>query len=92
MRSSDIDALLKRQPRADGSYRVVASKASGTPLSGFPSRHPAGRSQRRRTARHRRELRGYNVFAAWLNQFDANSINSLDTLICRMGAASCATI
>ena len=29
----------------------------------------------------RRELRGYGVFAAWLNHVDAKAINSLDTLV-----------
>ena len=31
----------------------------------------------------RRELRGYGVFAAWLNHVDAKAINSLDTLVDR---------
>ena len=34
---------------------------------------------------HRRELRGYFVFAAWLNHVDAKGINSLSTLITENG-------
>jgi hypothetical protein len=34
---------------------------------------------------HRRELRGYGVFAAWLNHVDAKAINSLDTLVTEKG-------
>jgi hypothetical protein len=33
----------------------------------------------------RRELRGYGVFAAWLNHVDAKAINSLDTLVTENG-------
>jgi len=36
---------------------------------------------------HRRELRGYGVFAAWLNHVDAKAINSLDTLVTDNGRA-----
>jgi hypothetical protein len=84
LRASDIDRLLERADReTDGSYRVVASKAlEGTPI---------GRIQFRGTRpddpndlvnhEDRRELRGYGVFAAWLNHVDAKAINSLDTLV-----------
>jgi len=90
MHATDIDALLKRANREpDGSYRVVASKAlEGTPLGGF--RFFATRPDDPNDIvahEHRRELRGYGVFAAWLNQFDANSINSLDTLVTQDGRA-----
>jgi hypothetical protein len=30
---------------------------------------------------HRRELRGYGTFAAWLNHVDSKSINTLDTVV-----------
>lgn len=90
MRAADIDALLKRANREpDGSYRVVASRAvEGTPLGGF--RFYDTRPDDPNDVvphEHRRELRGYSVFAAWLNQFDANAINSLDTLITKDGRA-----
>ncbi len=84
MKQTDIDALLERAQREpNGSYRVVASKA----LAG----KPVGRIQFYDTRpddpndlvphEHRRELRAYGVFAAWLNHVDAKSINSLDMLV-----------
>jgi len=84
MRIDDIDALLKRANREpDGSYRIVASKGlDGTLLGGF--RFNGTRPDDPNDVvphEHRRELRGYGVFAAWLNQFDALAINSLDTLV-----------
>lgn len=84
MQLSDIDALLKRaDAEADGSYRVVASKAlEGVPLGGF--RFYDTRPDDPNDIiphEHRRELRGYGVFAAWLNHVDAKAINSLDTLV-----------
>jgi hypothetical protein len=84
MRPSDIDDLLSRANRdADGTYRVVASKAvEGTPLGGFRFHDTRPDDPNDLVPHeHRRELRGYLVFAAWLNQFDVNAINSLDTLI-----------
>lgn len=84
MRQSDIRRLLKRaQVEPDGTYRIIASKAA-------PGR-PVGRIVFHGTRpddpndlvphEHRRELRGYRVFAAWLNHVDAKSINSLDVLV-----------
>ena len=88
MRSDDIETLLARADREfDGGYRVVASKA-------LPGK-PIGRVRFFDTRpddpndivphQHRRELRGYGVFAAWLNHVDAKAINSLDTLITENG-------
>jgi hypothetical protein len=90
MRPADIDDLLSRADREpDGSYRIVASKA----LTG----KPVGRIRFAGTRpddpndvvphEHRRELRGYGVFAAWLNHVDAKAINSLDTLVSDNGRA-----
>src|SRR6185503_20895314 len=90
MRQSDVEQLLAGVDReADGSYRVVASKA-------LPGR-PVGRIRFFGTRpddpndliphEHRRELRGYRVFAAWLNHTDAKAINSLDTLVSTEGRA-----
>jgi hypothetical protein len=84
LRSSDIDWLLKRADRgADGTYRVIASKAA-------PGR-PVGRLRFSGTrpddpndlvpAEHRRSLRGYLVFAVWLNHVDAKAINSIAALV-----------
>src|SRR5262245_55116267 len=88
MRIDDLDTLLARADREpDGAYRVVASKA-------LPGK-PIGRVRFIDTRpddpndivphQHRRELRGYGVFAAWLNHVDAKAINSLDTLITENG-------
>ncbi|HKT81289.1 MAG TPA: hypothetical protein VJP86_13775, partial [Vicinamibacterales bacterium] len=77
MRPSDIDDLLSRANRdADGTYRVVASKAvEGTPLGGFRFHDTRPDDPNDLVPHeHRRELRGYLVFAAWLNQFDVNAI------------------
>jgi hypothetical protein len=84
MKLDDLDTLLKRADREpDGSYRVVASKA-------LPGK-PIGRIRFFDTRpddpndivphEHRRELRAYGVFAAWLNHVDAKAINSLDVLV-----------
>lgn len=88
MHQGDINWLLSRADRdGDGSYRVILSKAA-------PGR-PVGRIKFHGTRaddpndviphEHRRELRGYFVFAAWLNHVDAKGINSLSTLITENG-------
>jgi hypothetical protein len=88
MHPGDIDQMLKRVDReADGSYRIVASKAlDGTPIGRI--RFFDTRSDDPNDLvphQDRRELRGYGVFAAWLNHVDAKSINSLDTLVTENG-------
>ena len=88
MHDGDITWLLSRADRdSDGSYRVILSKAT-------PGR-PVGRIKFHGTRaddpndviphEHRRELRGYFVFAAWLNHVDAKGINSLSSLITENG-------
>ena len=88
MQQSDIAWLLSRADRdTDGSYRVILSKAT-------PGR-PVGRIAFHGTRaddpndivphEHRRELRGYFVFAAWLNHVDAKGINSLSSLVTENG-------
>lgn len=88
MSQGDIGWLLSRADRdADGSYRVILSKAT-------PGR-PVGRIKFHGTRaddpndviphEHRRELRGYFVFAAWLNHVDAKGINSLASLVTENG-------
>ena len=83
-KESDIRLLLRRAHReSDGSSRVVASKAlEGRPVGGF--RFYGTRSDDPNDViphEHRRELRGYGTFAAWLNHVDSKSINTLDTLV-----------
>ena len=88
MSQGDIAWLLSRADRdSDGTYRVIASKAA-------PGR-PIGRIAFHGTRaddpndivphEHRRELRGYFVFAAWLNHVDAKGINSLSSLVSENG-------
>jgi hypothetical protein len=88
MVQADVMRLLARTARdEDGSYRVIASKAA-------PGR-PVGRIRFEGTRtddpndvvphEHRRELRGYFVFAAWLNHVDAKGINSLASLVTERG-------
>ena len=90
MRADDVEDLLERaNQEPDGSYRVVASRA-------LPGR-PVGRLRFYGTRpddpndivphENRRELRGYGVFAAWVNHVDAKSLNSLDTLVTENGRA-----
>ena len=85
MTLADIDVLLARADREpDGSYRIVASRALPglKPLGGL--RFHGTRSDDPNDIvphEHRRELRGYGVFAAWLNHVDAKAINSLDMLV-----------
>lgn len=88
MRREDIDFLLKRADRQpDGSFRIVASKGlEGKPIGGF--KFYGTRPDDPNDViphEHMRELRGYGVFAAWLNHVDAKAINSLDTVVTANG-------
>jgi hypothetical protein len=88
MKPGDIRALLRKAHReTDGSYRIVASKAlEGRPVGGF--RFYGVRSDDPNDLvlhEHRRELRAYGTFAAWVNHVDSKSINTLDTVIEREG-------
>jgi hypothetical protein len=90
MRADDVVNLLERAyQEPDGSYRVVASRAlPGKPIGRlrFYGTRPDDPND---IVAHedRRELRGYGVFAAWVNHVDAKSINSLDTLVTENGRA-----
>ena len=84
MNMTDVTHLLEQADREPGgAYRVIASRAlPGTPVGrirffGTRSDDPNDLVPHE----HRRELRGYRVFAAWLNHVDAKAINSLDTLV-----------
>jgi hypothetical protein len=83
-KQADIQRLLRRAHRnADGTYRVLASKAlAGRPVG--PFRFYGVRSDDPNDFiphEHRRELRAYGTFAAWLNHVDSKSINTLDTVV-----------
>ena len=88
MQLSDIAKLLKgvdREP--DGSYRVIAGRA--LPKVGefrFYGTNPDDPNDVV-PHEHRRELRGYRVFAAWLNHVDSHAHNTLDALIKENGRA-----
>ena len=82
MKPEDIRAVLRNAHReADGSYRIVASKAlEGRPVGGFRFYGVRSDDPNDLVAHeHRRELRAYGTFAAWVNHVDSKSINTLDT-------------
>jgi hypothetical protein len=88
MTRGDLEWLVRDADRdADGSYRVSMSKAlPGKPVG--PFRFYDTRPDDPNDVfphEHRRELRGYGVFAAWFNHVDAKSINTFDTLITEKG-------
>jgi hypothetical protein len=90
MRQSDLMWLLRNADRdSDGSYRVIASKAvSGRYLGRI--RFDGTRADDPNDLiphEHHRELRGYLVFAAWLNHVDAKGINSIVSLVAENGQA-----
>ena len=84
----DVDRLLRiAAQEADGSYRVIASKAvAGRPVG--PFLYVDTRPDDPNDVvphEHRRELRGLRVFSAWTNHVDSKAINSLDTLVTENG-------
>jgi hypothetical protein len=84
MRPGDVDALLRGiARRADGSHRVLASRAlPGRPVGGF--RFHGTRLDDPNDVvphEHRRELRALRVFAAWVNHWDSKALNTLDTVV-----------
>jgi hypothetical protein len=87
---NDLDRLLRMAAReADGSYRVVASKAvSGKPVG--PFLYVDTRPDDPNDVvphEHRRELRAMRVFSAWTNHVDSKAINSLDAIVTENGRA-----
>jgi hypothetical protein len=87
MRASDIDSL-SRAPIATQTGRTASSRARrsrGRRLVAFASRRSPDDPNDVVPHEDRRELRGYGVFAAWLNHVDAKAINSLDTLVTENG-------
>jgi hypothetical protein len=88
MRPEDIDELLKQASRdADGSYRVSASLAIPGRSAGHFRFHGTRPDDPNDIVphEHRRELRGYGTFAAWLNHVDAKAGNTKDTLVTENG-------
>jgi hypothetical protein len=88
MTEKDLKAMLRRAHKnEDGTYRVIASKAlEGKPLGGFKLYGTRPDDPNDVVPHeHRRELRGYYVFAAWLNHVDIKALQSLDTLVSQDG-------
>ncbi|MBS1851592.1 MAG: hypothetical protein JST79_11805 [Acidobacteria bacterium] len=84
MTQSDLDQLLAKVPRAgDGSYRAIVSlQIQGKPVGPYKYFGVRGDDPNDIVPHeHRRELRGLDIFAAWLQHNDSRSINSLDTLV-----------
>jgi hypothetical protein len=84
MRDEDVDAMLRRAARLpDGRVRFVAGKAVPGAVIG-PHKYEGTRGDDPNDViphEHRRELRGYRVFSAWLNHDDSRAANSINTWI-----------
>jgi hypothetical protein len=88
MRQSDLDAMMSRVARLpDGRIRCVASRAIAGRVVG-PHKYHGTRPDDPNDViphEHRRELRGYRVFSAWLNHDDSRSVNSLNSYVPKDG-------
>jgi hypothetical protein len=84
----DLDEILADAAALpDGRVRFVASKAVPGKVIG-PHKWFGTRPDDPNDViphEHRRELRGYRVFCAWLNHDDSRSLNSLDTYVTENG-------
>ncbi len=79
-----LQQIMKNVERnEDGTVRAMASKfLAGKPLGPFPLRGlRRGDSNDRIPHEHRRELRGYRVFSAFLDHRDSREANTLDMFI-----------
>jgi hypothetical protein len=78
-----IEILLKAPKTKGGQYRAVASlQLPGKPVG--PFRFFGVRKDDPNDIiphEHRRDLRGYYVFSAWLDHDDSRAVNTLDTLV-----------
>jgi hypothetical protein len=83
MEQADLDHLLSKVPRyADGTYRALASRLVPGDILGpfqFYGTRPDDPNDVIPHER-RRVLRGYYVFAAWLDHTDSRALNTLDTI------------
>jgi len=84
MTPDDLRLILSKVPKLpDGRVRCIASRLlAGTPLGPIPMLavrrdDPNDVIQHE----HRRELRGYKTYCAWLNHNDSREINSLDMYV-----------
>lgn len=86
--AKQIDEWLADQPRdSQGRYRAMASRwIEGKPIGPFNMEETRSDDPNDVVPHeNRRELRGMCVFAAWLNDTDAKSINTLDSLVTKNG-------
>jgi hypothetical protein len=84
MEPADLDRLLSGVARLpDGRIRFVASLAVPGKVVGPHKYHGTRPDDPNDVIRHehRRELRGYRVFCAWLNHDDSRATNSLNTFV-----------
>ncbi len=83
MQEADIDYLLSKVPRyPDGAYRAMASRFVSGDILG-PFQFTGTRVDDPNDViphERRRVLRGYYVFAEWLNHTDSRDINTLDSI------------
>jgi hypothetical protein len=88
MVQADLDRILADAAALpDGRIRFVATKAVPGRVLG-PHKYFGTRPDDPNDViphEHRRELRGYRVFCAWLNHDDSRSLNSLDTYVSEGG-------
>ena len=77
------EILIKAAETRHAEYRAIASLQLGGKDIGRFRFYGVRRDDPNDTVphEHRRELRGYYVFCAWLNHDDSRSINTLDTLV-----------
>lgn len=84
MTNADLEVILAKVPRnPDGSLRAIASRyIEGTPL-GPPTWLGLRRDDPNDVIphEHRRELRAYRVFCAWLHHNDSRQINAADFFV-----------
>ncbi|HSE49024.1 MAG TPA: hypothetical protein VLA96_07450 [Terriglobales bacterium] len=83
-KQEDLDRILALLPRRpDGAYRAVASKMlPGKPKGGF--RFTGVREDDPNDIiphQHRRDVRALRIFAAWLNDYDIHTANTLDMFV-----------
>lgn len=83
-REEDLSRILEKAAKGErGRYRALASKLlAGEPLG--PARflgRRSGDANDRIPHEHRRELRGYRVFSAFLHHVDSRESNALDMFV-----------
>ena len=84
MTANDLDVILAKVPKeADGRIRCIASRfVPGRPLGPIPLLGVRGDDPNDVIRHeHRRELRAYKWFCAWLNHNDSREINTLDVYV-----------